>query len=99
MASVESLRARHDAILAMYKQRYEEVLECQRHALQDLLPVLQDELDLQEVDLIRARAFLEDPGQSPLPQRAVSQAAAAAHPAAGDLCPEAGGADSDHHPP
>ncbi|KAL8280540.1 hypothetical protein RQP46_007188 [Phenoliferia psychrophenolica] len=61
MASVESLRARQDQILAVYQTNEAIVRECQRTALRDLLPLLEDELNLQELELSRARVFLEDP--------------------------------------
>ncbi|KAK4701928.1 hypothetical protein P7C70_g4299, partial [Phenoliferia sp. Uapishka_3] len=62
MVSVESLRARHDAVLAMFNSEERELVvrECQQHALRDLLPLLEEELALQEVEVIRARLFLED---------------------------------------
>ena len=63
MATVTSLRARHDDIVAQFHANEPFVLEVQSHALEELLPVLQEELELTEVGLSRARAFLQDPGE------------------------------------
>ena len=63
MATVASLRNRHDAIVTQFHDNQPFVLEVQSHALEELLPVLQEELELTEVGLSQARAFLQDPGE------------------------------------
>lgn len=64
MATLESLRARHVAIAEQYATNLPFVREVQQRALGELLPVLEDELELDKADLVRARLFLADPGPS-----------------------------------
>lgn len=65
MATTESLRLRHEAVLAQFEDKKEVVKEVQGQALDQLLPSLQSELQLSEQNVINIRAFLEDTGTLP----------------------------------
>ncbi|KAM0749082.1 hypothetical protein T439DRAFT_349160 [Meredithblackwellia eburnea MCA 4105] len=58
--TISSLRARHEAIQSQFAQNDKIVQESIQIALQELIPALQLELELQDEDLLRTRAFLED---------------------------------------
>jgi hypothetical protein len=67
MATSASLRARQDAIVALYHEEAELVRDVQRRAVAELLPALKEGLDLDEDGVGAGRALLEDKGtlQSP----------------------------------
>ncbi|GAA6000778.1 hypothetical protein JCM10207_004656 [Rhodosporidiobolus poonsookiae] len=60
MATVASLSARKDAIVAQYRDNAGLVRDVQRQAIADLLPALRDELDLDEEAVGAGKAFLQD---------------------------------------
>lgn len=60
-ATTESLRARHDAIVTLFNEHAQTtVASVQQQALDELLPSLQEELDLDEEGMAKAQAFLEE---------------------------------------
>lgn len=62
-ATPASLLARHQAITAQYHDHADVVQEIQTQAIQDLLPMLEEELQWNDEIKGRASAFLEDDGE------------------------------------
>ncbi|GAA5955131.1 hypothetical protein JCM21900_001620 [Sporobolomyces salmonicolor] len=60
MATVASLCDRKDAIVAQYHDNASIVREIQHQAVEELLPALKEELDLDEEAIIAAKALLND---------------------------------------
>ncbi|GAA5876066.1 hypothetical protein JCM1840_002761 [Sporobolomyces johnsonii] len=60
MATVASLRDRKDAIVAQYHDTASIVREIQHQAVEELVPVLREELDLNEEAVVAAKALLND---------------------------------------
>ncbi|GAA5851015.1 hypothetical protein JCM8547_009155 [Rhodosporidiobolus lusitaniae] len=60
MASPASLRARKDAVVAQYHENAALVRDVQRQAVEELLPTLRDELDLDEEAVGAGKALLQD---------------------------------------
>lgn len=67
MATVESLHARHDGITALYNDNEAIVRSIQQEALTDLLPLLEQELALDDAAILQAKSFILDRGTSPYP--------------------------------
>jgi hypothetical protein len=66
MATPASLLVRHEAITAQYHEHATTVQDIQQQAITDLLPVLEQELEWNDEIKGRARAFVEDAGESQL---------------------------------
>jgi hypothetical protein len=67
MATVHSLQARHDGIVALYNDNEAIVRSIQQEALTDLLPLLEQELALDEAGILQAKSFILDRGMFPYP--------------------------------
>lgn len=82
-ATCESLRARHDAIISQYIENDHLVKDIQQQALQELIPLLQQEFDataspLPNSDEIiaAAKTFLQDQGESSRSRASMARMAA-----------------------
>ena len=64
-ASIESLKARHDAVAHMYDDNIDMVHTVQDDAINRLLPEVAIELELSEEQQTQARAFIADQGKHP----------------------------------
>ena len=62
MATIESLRKRKDDIVSQFNDNAEVVRSIQKIALEELIPDLQEELDLEEGAVSAATKFIQDRG-------------------------------------
>jgi len=60
---VIAVRKKHLDLTRYFNSNFNDVLELQKQAIQEILPALTAELDLQEEGRSRARAFLDDAGE------------------------------------
>lgn len=65
MATIESLRKRKDDIVSQFHENADFVHSVQKIAIEELVPDLKDELELDESGVAAATKFLQDRGLSP----------------------------------
>lgn len=62
MATIDSLQKRYDDIVSQYDDHADSVEQVQKIALEELIPDVRDELDLDEAAVASATKFVRDRG-------------------------------------